>query len=206
MVRDRQYRYTTTRKYRELQPEWESALLSRCYTTTRKYRELQRPRLPTRQEKVIPLRENTGNYNSLCGGRVSTPVIPLRENTGNYNDSTGGVNNTHVIPLRENTGNYNLVCVCALLVKLYHYEKIQGTAVNYYLYIYDLMKNILYHYKQYTLPTIIFSLVYYKISLNTRLFMFNIRELTPLEKFFKKGLADGEKYGIVVYILNIVSN
>ncbi len=69
-----------------------------------------------------------------------------------------------------------------------------------------MIKNIMYHYKHYTLPTIIFSLVYYEISLNTRLFMFNIRELTPLEKFFKKGLADGEKYGIVVHILSIVSN
>ena len=67
---------------------------------------------------------------------------------------------------------------------LYHYEKIQGTAVNYYLYIYDLMKNILYHYKQNILPTIIFSLVYYKISLNTRLFMFHIRELFTAAKSY----------------------
>ena len=54
-------RYTTTRKYRELQPDW-GVMMRRC---------------------VISLRENTGNYNDFVGWIKQFFVIPLRENTGN---------------------------------------------------------------------------------------------------------------------------
>ena len=55
------------------------------YTTTRKYRELQLLSLRAPRRPVIPLRENTGNYNKFRKQIRRNMVIPLRENTGNYN-------------------------------------------------------------------------------------------------------------------------
>ena len=128
-----------------------------CYTTTRKYRELQRNVCVRCRIGVIPLRENTGNYNIGAWWCAVAAVIPLRENTGNYNtgawwcavaaviplrENTGNYNTrramsatTTVIPLRENTGNYNWIVPRNSTYKLYHYEKIQGTAVNCYRYL-----------------------------------------------------------------------
>ena len=106
-----------------------------CYTTTRKYRELQRNVCVRCRIGVIPLRENTGNYNIGAWWCAVAAVIPLRENTGNYNTRRAMSATTTVIPLRENTGNYNWIVPRNSTYKLYHYEKIQGTAVNCYRYL-----------------------------------------------------------------------
>ena len=55
--------YTTTRKYRELQRDGLTVEEIARYTTTRKYRELQHTGMAYYKLDVIPLRENTGNYN-----------------------------------------------------------------------------------------------------------------------------------------------
>ena len=37
------------------------------------------------ENAIIPLRENTGNYNEEIARQIAKRIIPLRENTGNYN-------------------------------------------------------------------------------------------------------------------------
>ena len=66
--------YTTTRKYRELQRDGLTVEEIARYTTTRKYRELQHTGMAYYKLDVIPLRENTGNYNPTgalwCAGAL----------------------------------------------------------------------------------------------------------------------------------------